>query len=123
MHNFSKKRDSDTKTVLKDLRILNISQTIDLELCKLWHKYHLKILPHKLEQAMATDNNSRSLHKQHSYKTRNKGVNNVPLARQSKYQNSFLVAGIKQYSHLSLKLLTNNNYSSFCKTLKKEILG
>ena len=107
------------KSSFNKLQILSVRQTIDSELVKLWHKYHLQALPPRLIDIMSTDQKNHTLLKSHSYNTRKKSLSNIPLAKYSKYQNSFLVEGIKKYSELPIELQRNANYVSFCKQLKK----
>ena len=112
------KRTTD-KSSFTNLQILSVAQTIDLELEKLWHKYQLGILPPRLIEIMSTDQKDHTLLKVHNYNTRKKNINNIPMAKQQKYQNSFLVEGIKKYSELPTELQGVTNYASFCKQLKK----
>ena len=107
------------KSSFTNLKILSVAQTIDLELEKLWHKYQLGILPPGLIKIMSTDHKDHTLSKTHNYNTRKKNINNIPMAKQKKYQNSFLVKGIKKYSDLPIELQGLSNYASFCKQLKK----
>ena len=65
----------------KDLRLLPIQRMIDLEVCKLWHKKLLGILPIKLSEAMTKDHLNNSLIKQHRYETRQKKLINRPSER------------------------------------------
>ena len=111
-------RRATNKSSFTDLQILSVEQTIDLELEKLWHKYQLGILPPGLKEIMSTDQRNHTLLKEHNYNTRKKNLNNIPLARQAKYQKSFLVEGIWKYSELPIELQQNRNYASFCKQLK-----
>ena len=107
------------KSSFTNLKILSVAQTIDLELEKLWHKYQLGILPSRLMEIMSTDHKEHTLAKTHNYNTRNRSISNIPMAKQTKYHNSFLVEGIKKYSGLPTKLHGITNYASFCKQLKK----
>ena len=58
--------------------ILTVNQQVKLELCKLWHKWALGLLPSNLEQTMNTDHRDRSLKKTHLYNTRQKRLQNRP---------------------------------------------
>ena len=106
----------------KNQKVLTVSQTIRFELAKLWHKHQLKILPVKLSETMALDQNNQSLHKVHRYSTRNKNLNNRPLAKHWTYQHSFLVEGSKIYSQLPSELIQLENYTTFCRHVKRNIL-
>ena len=109
---------STEKSSFTNLKILSVTQTIDLELEKLWHKYQLDMLPSRLMEIMSTDHMDHTLEKTHNYNTRNKNIRNIPMAKQNKYHKSFLVEGIKKYSGLPAKLHGITNYPSFCKQLK-----
>ena len=114
------KRHSPTlEKSFQNQRVLRIDQIIDVELAKLWHKLQLNLLPRKLAETMSMDQHAQSLQKLHGYCTRFKHLYNRPLAQHVKYQNIFLVEGIKNYSKLPKKLLDMDNYSKFCRNLKK----
>ena len=106
------------KSSYKNNKILDVSQTIDMELTKLWHKYQLNLLPPKLKVVMSTDHKDKCLVKTHSYETRQKNLINLPLAKHSRYQKSFLVEGLRLYNQLSQDLLRINKYKMFCTKLK-----
>ena len=102
----------------KKNKILDVSQTIDMELTKLWHKFHLNLLPPRLIEAMSTDHRDKGLAKTHGYETRQKSLINLPLAKHSKYHNSFLVEGLRLYNQLSQDLIKIDKYKTFCSKLK-----
>ena len=114
------KRSTSTEDRYKNLRILTISQTIELELSKLWHKHQLKLLPMKLLETMLLDQNEQSLQKVHNYDTRNKNLSNRPLAKNRAYQRSFLVEGLKTYSKLPSEIIQIQNYTRFSWQAKKK---
>ena len=106
------------KSSYKNLKIPDVSQMVDMELIKLWHKYQLNQLPPKLRDVMSTDHKDHCLVKSHDYETRRKNLINLPLAKHSKYQKSFLVEGLRLYNQLSPNLLNINKYKTFCSKLK-----
>ena len=110
------------KTSYKNLKIPDVSQMIDMELLKLWHKYQLDQLPPKLRDAMCTDHKDHRLVKTHDYDTRRKNLINLPLAKHAKYQKSFLVEGLRLYNQLPPSLLSINKYKSFCSELKNSYM-
>ena len=89
-------RCAANKSSFLNLRILSVAQTIDLELQKLWHKYQLGPLPPGLMEIMSSDHNKQTLLKDHNYNTRKKNLNNIPLAKQAKYQNKLSCGRIPQ---------------------------
>ena len=107
------------KSSFSNQRILSVVQTIDLELQKLWHKYQLGLLPPGLREIMSSDHKKQTLVKDHNYNTRKKPINNIPLAKQAKYQNSFLVEGFRRYSQLPTELQEIKSYKHFCKRAKQ----
>ena len=104
------KHSTSTEDRYKNLRILTVSETIELELSKLWHKHQLKLLPVKLSETMLLDQNEQSLQKVHNYDTRNKNLSNRPLAKNRAYQRSFLVEGLKTYSKLPSEIIQIQNH-------------
>ena len=118
-----RQRCASQKSSFSNLRILSVSQTIDLELQKLWHKYQLGLLPPGLKEIMSSDHKRQTLLKDHRYNTRRKNLNNIPLAKHAKYQNSFLVEGFRKYSQLPVELQETQTYTHFCKRAKDAILS
>ena len=109
-------RDNFTK-----YRILNVNQSIELETCKLWHKHHLKVLPPKLSKEMTHNHLNKSLRKKHHYRTRNKHLTNVAMARNKLYSTSFLVKGNVRYNKHT-DLLDIRTVPVYSKKLKNKLL-
>ena len=107
----------------KQLKILTLPQMIELELCKLWHKKTLGLLPLKLSENMTTDHSNRSLAKEHQYNMRQKHLVNRPLAKRKEYYNSFLVSGNKCYTALKPSIRDAPNVRKFTKDLKAHLLN
>ena len=93
-----KPKSTSLKTSFQLNKILTVKETISLEMAKLWHKYHLSMLPPKLIETMSTNHKEKDLSKRHGYYTRQKGLINLPLAKHAKYQRSFLVEGLRTYN-------------------------
>ena len=110
-----------TSQNFQDNKILNISQQIELELCKLWHKHYSGELPEKLSAEMAHNQKNEVLKKLHSYNTRNKHLHNVALAKCKHYSSSFLVKGNIEYSKHTT-LINEKNLSSYSRKLRNELL-
>ena len=102
--------------------ILPLKDQITLEMCKLWHKKSLGILPTNLQHTMSTDHHNNSLEKSHAYNTRQKKLNNRPKSTQPQYHDSFLVKGNREYSHLDKSLHDCNTIQQFTRLLKKKLL-
>ena len=103
-------------------KILNVNQNIELEICKLWHKHHLKILPPKLSIEMTHNHRNQSLNKSHRYSTRNKHLTNVAMAKSKLYSTSFLISGNVKYSKHT-DLVDAKTISGYTLKLKKKLLN
>ena len=102
--------------------ILMVNQQIELDLCKLWHKKTLGLLPTNLRIAMETDHKNKSLNKRHNYQTRQKNLLNRPKSTHHPYHESFLVKGNRIYSQLSQDMQSIKKMDQFSKQLKKKII-
>ena len=105
------------------MHILIVEDQIKLELCKLWHKGTLGLLPANLELAMNTDHRNKSLKKIHQYNTRQKNLQNRPKSTQPQYHDSFLVKGNQIYSQLGKDLRDCRTMKQFNNSLKKTLLN
>ena len=103
--------------------ILTVEDQVTLELCKLWHKRLLGLLPSNLELTMTTDHCNRSLKKTHLYNTRQKNLQNRPRSTQHQYHESFLVRGNPVYSQLNKDLQDCRTMKQFNNSLKKTLLN
>ena len=103
--------------------ILTVSDQITLDMCKLWHKKSLGLLPKNLDQAMSTDHLNKSLLKSHPYNTRQKNLENRPRSTQHQYHESFLVKGNRVYSQLNKSLRACKTIQQFTRLLKKNLSG
>ena len=92
---------------------LNLSTLIKLENFKLGYKLINKMLPEKLTADISADKNNKSLNKQHKYDTRNKKQLNIPKHDSSSYHNSFLCAGIRDYSTLPYSITSCTSLYTF----------
>ena len=117
------KRPTSNNDRFKSLGILTVRQTVHLELSKLWHKHQMNMLPKRLTETMSLDQNEQSLQKAHNYNTRNKTLNNRPLAKNWAYEHSFLVEGLRIYSNLPPETVHIENYNRFCKQVKRQLLN
>ena len=99
----------------KSLCILKVCDLIKLDLSKMAYKLTHELLPIKLAQCMISDTGGKSLRKLHRYMTRNKTLPNLPLARLSAYQRSFLVKSISLYTNLPTELTNTKTLENFAK--------
>ena len=104
-------------------KILTVSQLIELELCKLWHKKQLGLLPCKLSSAMSCDQWEQPLYKKHRYPTRQKDLANRPRSNHHEYHDSFLVKGNRIYSQLNQELRCCNTLHKFTRQLKENLIN
>ena len=101
--------------------ILTVENQVTLEMCKLWHKKSLGLLPRNLDHTMSTDHHNASLLKTHSYNTRQKNLENRPKSTQHQYHDSFLVKGNRVYSQLNKCLHDCKSIQQFTRLLKKNL--
>ena len=95
--------DNSNKSLCKkfeELKILKVSEIIDLELCKIGFKQIKGILPKKILETISTDADLRKLEKRHRYHTRHKKLQNLPLVKNNLYLNSFLCKSITKIQPL-----------------------
>ena len=104
-------------------KILTVNRLIKLELCKLWHKKQLGLLPCKLSATMSCDQWEQPLDKSHRYPTRQKELANRPRPNHHEYHDSFLVRGNRIYSHLNQELISCNTLHKFTKQLKEKLIA
>ena len=104
------------------IQILTVEQLIHLELCKIWHKRSLGLLPTNLESTMSTDQYNKNLHKSHRYHTRRKNLQNRPRSTHHQYHDSFLVKGNCLYCQLSQDLHEIKSIKQFNTALKKTLV-
>ena len=103
----------------KDLRLLDLSQLIDLENNKLASKIYHKHLPTRMLDIINSDWQNKTLNKNHRYNTRNKKVPNLPKANSVMYQQSFLYWGLKSMSTLHPDILNLSSIKTMVKACKK----
>ena len=107
----------------KKLQILTVPDMINLEQSKLGYKLCNGLLPLVLTRLMMHDFNNCTIVKNHSYRTRQKGIQNRPNVKLSLYRNSFLYQAIACYSKLDKKLRDSPTLLSFSKKLKKSMIS
>ena len=96
----------------KDLRLLDLSQLIDLENNKLAYKIYHKQLPIRMLDIINSDSQNKMLNKNHRYNTRNK-------ASSVMYHQSFLYWELKSTSTLHSDILNSSSIKSMIKTCKQ----
>ena len=102
----------------KFLRLLDLSQLIDLENNKLAYKIYHKQLPTRILDIINSDSQNKMLNKNHRYNTQNKKVLNLPKASSVMYHQSFLYWGLKSMSTLH-DILNSSSIKSMVKTCKQ----
>ena len=105
-----------------DHKILRIEQLIEFELCKLWHKKQLDLLPCKLNEVMSRDQWEQPLQKLHRYPTRQKNLSNRPKSMHHEYHDSFLVKGNRIYSQLHQDIRSCTTLRKFANRLKERLM-
>ena len=107
----------------KRLRILTVSELINLEQGKLGYKLCRGMLPSVLTRLMLHDSNNCTIVKSHPYMTRQKHIPNRPNAKLSLYRRSFLYQAISTYSELNDNLRNSTTLSSFTRQFKRLLIG
>ena len=107
--------------IYKDLKLLELSQLIELENNKLAYKIYHKLLPSRMLEIINCDTQNKTLSKKHRYNTRNKNVPNLPKAKNMIYHRSFLYCGLKSLSNLHEDILNWPSINRMIKTSKKTI--
>ena len=105
--------------VFKKLKILTVTDLIQLEQSKLGYKLCKGLLPTVLTRLMMHDYNKSDMVKKHSYSTRQKNIPNRPNAKLNLYRKSFLYQSIACYSKLNTDLRESVTLLSFTKHLKR----
>ena len=81
-----------TYQTYKDLKLLDLTELIELENKKLGYKIHNELLPTRMLDILNSDPQNKSLNKKHRYNTQNKDVPYLPKLRaQSTKLASFIV--------------------------------
>ena len=107
-----------TDELFKMYKILDITELINLELCKLGYKLCHDLLPKKLAENMKKDPKHLSIEKTHKYPTRSKKIPNLPQVTSAKYRSSFLYNCIKAYGELNSSIRQSKTLSVFMKSCK-----
>ena len=103
----------------KDLLVLNVKETIDLDLCKLGYKTKNNLLPTQLQFCIEHDSSGRSLKKNHPYNTRRKQELNIPKTNYA----SFLNKATKLYTDLPKDLKSIPTLKCFIKKTKQHLIS
>ena len=104
------------------LRILTVSQLIELEQSKMGYKLCKGLLPTAITKVMMSDVDNSSMIKTHGYETRQKNVPNRPKVKSKLYMDSFLYRSISCYSNWSREVREASSLASFVKLIKKKLL-
>ena len=107
-----------TDELFKMYKILDVTELINLELCKLGYKLCHDLLPKKLAENMKKDHKHLSIEKTHKYPTRSKKIPNLPQVTSAKYRSSFLYNCIKAYGELNSSIRQSKTLSIFMKSCK-----
>ena len=107
-----------TDELFKMYKILDVTELINLELCKLGYKLCHHLLPKKLAENMKKDHKHLSIEKTHRYLTRSKKTPNLPQVTSVKYRSSFLYNCIKAYGELNSSIRQSKTLSVFMKSCK-----
>ena len=103
----------------KNLKLLNLSELINLENNKLAYKIYHKHLPSRMLDIINSDSHDKTLNKNHRYNTRIKKVPNLPKENSVVYHQSFLYRGLKSMSTLHPDILNSSNIKTMIRACKK----
>ena len=92
----------------RDLKLLDLTELIDLENKKLGYKIYNKLLPTRILEIIHSDPQNKTLNKKHRYITRNKDVPYLLKTKSTIYQHSFLYCGLKALSKLPAEMLNSS---------------
>ena len=104
------------------LNMLNVNELIELEHLKFAHKCLNNELPVLLIKNSYIDHNVKSLHRQHSYNTRNKRLPNAAKCSDNRYKNCVFYKSFILYSKIPQELKECTNTQLFVKKSKKYLL-
>ena len=111
-----------SKKSSQELRILTVTDLIKHENLKFGFKLKEHLLPPKVIETAVLDQKGNSLRKRHGYKTRNKTLINLPIAKNKKYLDSVFCQGTYEFSLLPAELKKIPNLCMFVKKLKNYLL-
>ena len=106
----------------RKLKILTVSQLVELEQSKMGYKLCKGMLPMAVTELMMCDVNNQSMAKTHAYETRQKSVPNRPNVKSKLYMDSFLYRSIACYSNWSPELRNAPSLASFVRLVKQRLL-
>ena len=109
--------------LFKRHKILNITDLIHLELCKLGFKLCHNLLPKSLAENMTKDHKQLSIVKNYQYSTRSKKTPHLSQVASAKYRSSFLYNSIKAYGDLNYSVRQSKYLHAFVKACKKRYLS
>ena len=107
----------------KELKLLGLTDLIELENKKLGYKIYNNLLPVQMLNIIKSDAESKTLRKTHKYDTRIKKVLYLPKTKNTSYQQSFLYCGVKALSSIPVNMLKFPNIELFVKHYKREVLN
>ena len=109
--------------IYKEHKLLKIDEIVRLEQLKLGYKLTNKLLPESITSHLSTGPDRMCLIKQHNYRTRTKGILNLPLVKNSAYRKSFLYQSLREFNMIQQKIRTKPTLNRFITACKQEILG
>ena len=118
--------DSSRKHVnakFSELRILKVSEIIELELAKIGFKLIKGILPKKILETISTDASLKNLDKKHHYQTRQKILQNLPRTKCKLYSASFLCKSISRIQPFVSLTNRTNNVQAFVHAYKNKLFA
>ena len=111
-----------TEEIYKKFKLANITQIIKAENCKLGYQIDRNTISLELYKVITEDSKGKTLLKTHDYATRNKSMPNLPKSENSKYHNSFLYRGIKEFCSLPQNIKDLETFPRFKTKLKDHLL-
>ena len=106
-----------------DMKLLTVSQMIQLEKLRFVYKCVNKTIPKPISRVAFTDQNGMSLEKTHDYPTRNKQIPNNAKVCNNKYRKCIIYSAFPEYSTLPTDIKNSKHLVEFVKRSKAYLMN
>ena len=105
-----------------DMKLLTVSQMIQLEKLRFMYKCVNKTIPKPISMVAFTDQNGMSLEKTHDYPTRNKHIPNNAKVCNNKYRKCIIYSAFSEYNTLPTDIKNSKHLLEFVKRSKDYLM-
>ena len=105
-----------------DMKLLTVSQMIQLEKLRFVYKCVNKTIPKPISGVAFTDQNGMSLEKTHDYPTRNKHIPNNAKVCNNKYRKCIIYSAFSEYNTLPTDIKNSKHLVEFVKRTKDYLM-